>query len=179
MPFYRFRELIGRVRDLKKELSISPVKRGNDKDRRRITIAVLWEYLKLGGDVDQAYFFESEVYHSLKKCNLCCDPPPEERRLEELERINRARHIKTRRVNPLKLVSEGREPGSNEEPDPLVREIIRILLEEEVRANGISRDNSREGPHKGPRYIKECPRPFKKKERVSLYKPHQVRPGLL
>jgi len=172
MPFYQFRELLGRVRDLKKELSVSPVERGNDKDRRRITIAVLWEYLKLRGDVDQAYFFEREMYHSLKKCRLCCDPLPEERRLQELERTNRARHIKTRPVNPLKLVSGGTNPGSHEEPDPLIREIVRILMNEEVTKNGVSTDRSREGSHKDSRHIKKCPRPFKKKERISLYKPH-------
>jgi len=172
MSFYRTRELLTRVRDLKKELGISPVKRGNDRDRRRITIAVLWEYLKLKGDVDQAYFFESEVYHSLKKCNLCCDPLPEERRLEELARTERRHHIRTRSVNPLKLVSGGRRLGSKEEPDPLIREIIRILMNEEVTKNGVSADYSREGSSQSPRYIKKCPRPFKKKERLSLYKPH-------
>ena len=163
MPFNRVRELLGQVRVLKEELNILGVKRGNNKDRRRITIAVLWEYLKLGGDVDQAYFFESDMYHSLKRRNLCCDQLPEERRLEELERSSRTSTPRMKGVNPLRLVSEAREPGSNERPDPLVREIIRILLEEEVCANGVSRDNSREGSHKGPRHIKECPRPFKKK----------------
>jgi len=160
------------VRALKKELNILRVERGNDKDRRRITIAVLWGYLKLGGDVDQAYFFESDMYHFLKRCNLCCDQLPEERRLAELERSSRTSTPRMKGVNPLRLVSEAREPGSNERPEPLVREIIRILLEEEVRANGVSRDNNREGSHKGPWHIKKCPRPFKKKEKVSLYKPH-------
>lgn len=80
MPFYQFRELLGQARALKEELNILRVERGNDKNRRRITIAVPWGYLKLGGDVDQAYFFESEVYYSLKKCKLCCDQLPEERR---------------------------------------------------------------------------------------------------
>lgn len=174
MPFEHPSELLARVRALRKKLHISPVHRGNDKDRRRITIAVLGEYLRLGGDVDQAYFFENDMYHSLKTCNLSCDPLPEERRLEELELRNKRFSPKRKRVNPLKLVSEGRERGENEESCPLAREIIEILTDEGVRDSGVSRDNSRGGSSQTSRHIKECPRSLTKKKRLSLHKPHQI-----
>ena len=174
MAFARCTGLLTKVESLKKELHIHPVRRGNEKDRRRITIAVLWEYLRLGGDVDEAYFFESDTHHSLKNCNLSCDPLPEERRLEELKRKNRGSAAPTRPVNPLKLVSEGREHTGNEDPDPLVEEIVRVLKSEEVKKDGLPADNSRGRASQGPGYIKECPRPFEKKKGFSLYRPDQI-----
>jgi len=177
MPFEEHRELQAKMGILKRQLDIHSVKRGNDKDRRRITVAVVWEYLRLGRDVGQAYFLESELYRALRQCHLSCDPLPEEKRLEELRKKQGSCSWGVR-VNPLKLVSE-RRWAIEEQIDPLVEGIIKVLTREEVKNDGVSTDHSREGSHKDSRHIKKCPRPFKKKERISLYKPHSIRPSLL
>jgi len=69
------------------------------------------DFLKAGGAVDQAFFLEVNLYHSLKNYRLSCDPTPEETKY--LQKRGE-RKIKMRGFSPLILVSENIEPEDKE-----------------------------------------------------------------
>jgi len=157
------------VRDLRKSFGIARVKKGNDRDRRRITKVVVDEFLRAGGDVHQAFFLEANMYWSLKSLHLTCDQTPEERRIGEL---GRKRGVELRGFNPLKLVSESFKPKDTR-PYRLTEAILKILAHKEDD-NGISRDNPGGGAAKTSQHLQEDPCLFKKQRGPSLYRADEV-----
>ena len=76
-------DLLDRVREIKKELNISPG-RQTDNDRRRIAIYLTGEAFAYGLDVvKEASLFERRLYDLLKDTKLRCDPIPEEVRIRD------------------------------------------------------------------------------------------------
>lgn len=163
---FRISEFLGQVRPIKSEFGIVPAARGNDTSRRRIAILVIDEFLRLGGDVDQAFFLEANLYKNLKNCRFACNPTPEEIRIRELPR---GKKTKMRRFDPLKLVSEYFEPKSRN-PYPLTKAIIKILTEDEEDVDGVSGDRLRGGAPQTFKHLQKDTRLFTKQKGPSLYR---------
>lgn len=158
------RKFLEQVRDLKKRFRIAKVARSNDKHRRRIAVLVRDEYLRLGGDIHQAFFLEADLYRLLKKVNLGSNPTPEEMRLRELPR---RRGQKAKTIDPLRLVSENYDPG-DEKCCPLVKIVLNLLAEEEK--DGLSGDNLRGGTPQTFEHFQKDARLFTKQTGPSLYR---------
>lgn len=105
------------IRLIKSEFHITRVKRGNDRSRRRISLLVIDEFLRSGGDIHQAFFLEANLYTNLKNHHFTCNPTPEEVRIRELPRRKKQ---KVRCFDPLKLVSDNSEP-ERKNPYPLTK----------------------------------------------------------
>jgi len=160
-----FTELLARVRLLKKEFNISPVKQSNEKNRRRITILIVDEFLKAEGDIHQAFYLEANLYQVLRKAQLKCDPTPEEIRLRELERSKRQR---LKGFSPLRLVSENAYLPYKK-TYPITKAIMKILTEKE-NINGFSGDNIRRRTSQTFKHLQKDTRLFKKQKGTSLYR---------
>jgi len=158
-------EFLGRLQQIKNEFHIRPLRRGNDTFRRRITSLVRDEFLLSGGDVDQAFFLENNLYQNLRCHHLACSPTPEEIRIGELSRRSGVR-FKTPDV--LKLVSENFR-SQEKTPYPLTSAIIEILTKEEEE-DGFSRDNLRGGAPQTSEHLQKDTRLFTKQARSSLYR---------
>jgi|GEM_PF-3628760 len=158
------RTFLDQVGSIKKKYHISKVARSNDRCRRRIAALVRDEYLRLGGDIHQAFFLEADLYNFLRKMNLECDATPEERRLRELPRT---RDQKGKRIDPLRLVSETYDPGEVK-CYPFMQAILDILSEEEK--NGIPRDNPRGRAPQTLEHLQKDARLFEKQKGTSLYR---------
>ena len=166
MQDFDFQSFFNQVRLIKREFDISLVKRSNDRNRRRIAILVVDEFLKTRGGTDQAFYLEANLYQALKKVSLRCSPTPEEIRLRQLPR---RRSAKIRRFDPLKLVSENADL-EYEKPYPLTETILAILTEDKENSNGISGDNIRRGTSKTFKHLQKDARLFTKQKRPSLYR---------
>ena len=164
---FRISEFLDQVRLIKSEFGIVPVARGNETSRRRIAILVIDEFLRLGGDVDQAFFLEENLYETLKNHHFTCNRTPEEIRIRELPR---GKNKKMRRFDPLKLVSEYFEPKSRN-PYPLTEAIIRILSEQEGK-DGISGDHLGGGTPQAFEHLQKDTGLFTKQKEPSLYRAH-------
>jgi len=164
---FRISEFLGQVRLIKSEFGIVPAARGNDTSRRRIAILVIDEFLRLGGDVDQAFFLEENLYETLKNHHFTCNPTPEEIRIRELPR---GKKTKMRRFDPLKLASEYFEPKSKN-PYPLTEAIIRMLSKWEDK-DGISGDHLGGGTPQTFEHLQKDSGLFTKQKGPSLYRAH-------
>ena len=156
-----------KVRLVKKDYHIKRVKRGSDRSQRRITILVINEYLKEGGNIHKAFYLEANLYRSLRKENLTCDPTEEEIRLQDAPR---RKDKKIKHFNPLKLVSENFDTGGKQ-TYPLTKKIINILKEDK---SGLPTDNTRRRAFKTFKHIQKDTRLFKKQARLSLYQANKV-----
>ena len=161
-------QFLQQLRAIRERFHITKVGRSNERNRRRISILVVDEFLKAGGDIDQAFFLEANLYHNLKAYHLSCDPTLEEIRLRQLRR---ERRIKLGGFNPLKLVSENIEP-EDYEPYPLTEAIIKILTEGKEEKNGFSGDHKRRRPAQSFRYLQKDAQLFKKQKGPSFYRTH-------
>jgi hypothetical protein len=120
---YTTDSLITVLEELREKLNIIPANRASDKDRRRVTTAVIDELLSTKLiNTDHAYFLEMQLYAALKIEPMLCDPIPEENRLEDLY------GRKAWDIDPLRLASAGHEPS---EISPVVYRIIQILKGEQ------------------------------------------------
>ena len=162
---FPIREFLKEVKLIRTEFHITPVKRSNDTSRRRIAILIRDEFLRLGGNVDQAFFLEENLYGTLKNRHLSCNPTPEEIRIRELPR---GKNAKTKGFDPLKLVSENFEP-KGKDSYPLVQAIIEILSKEEEK-DGLSGNNLRGGTPQTSEHLQKDTRLFTKQARSSLYR---------
>ena len=79
-----------------------------DIQARRVAILIANCYLTHGGNVHQAGFLERDIYEAVRMLALCCDPIPDEIRIEELSSKQGKREV-YRSFNPLKLSIEGKE----------------------------------------------------------------------
>jgi len=161
-----FHDFFERVRLIKKEFDILPVKQSNDRYRRRIALLIIDEFLKSGGDIHQAFFLEADLYRQLKKVSLRCNPTLEEVRIRELRR---SRRQKIKSFNPLKLASENADLPYKK-PYPLTREIIRLLTDKKEDTDGFPGDNIRRGAPQTFKYFQKDTRLFKKQKGTSLYR---------
>ncbi len=157
-------EFVEHLKRVKEKFHIKRVKRTSVRSRRRITILARDEYLRLGGDIHQAFFLEADLYHLLRKVILGSDPTPQEKRLRELPRRRRP---EGKSIDPLRLVSETYDPEDNI-PCSLAEFVFNILTEEEQ--DGISGDNRRGRALKTFAHLQEDARPFTKQKRTSLYR---------
>ena len=162
---FNIEEFLQQVKLIKREFGITRVKRVNDRSRRRIAILVTDEFLRYGGDIDEAFFLEADLYRLLRKTNLKCEPTPEEIRLRELPR---RRHRKIKNLNPLKLASENFEP-ENRKPYSLTEAIVNILTGDEEDFDGVSADNIRRGTSQTFKHLPKDARLFTKQKGPSLY----------
>lgn len=162
---FNTREFLERFERVKIGFDIRSVRRGNDTFRRRIAILIRDEFLLAGGDVDQAFFLENNLYHNLGHCHLTCNPTPEEIRIGEL---SRKKGEKLKGFDPLKLVSEN-FGSAEKKPYPLTEAIIRALTEKEDE-DGFSGDNPRGGAPKAFEHLQKDTRLFKKQKGTSLYR---------
>ena len=135
-----FHDFFEQVRLIKKEFNILPIKQSNDRYRRRITLLIMDEFLKSGGDIHQAFFLEANLYQELRKVSLRCDSTLEEVKMREVRQGGRQ---KLRGFNPLKLVSENAYLPYKK-VYPITKAIMKILTEKE-NINGFSGDNIRGG----------------------------------
>lgn len=162
-----FRKLPAGVRLVKKEFNILPATSSNDRNRRRIAILIVDEFLRAGDDVHQAFYLKANLYQTLKKINLTCEPIPEEKRLQELSRSKRQ---KMRDFGPLKLVSNNVKLGYRK-PYPATKVLVKILMED---ADGFSRDNIRGGTPQTFKHLQKDASLFTKQKRISLYRADSV-----
>jgi len=165
-----FRKLLAGVRLIKKEFNISPVRRSNEKNRRRIAILVVDEFLKAEGDMHQAFYLEANLYQALRKVQLKCDPTPEEIRLRELGRSKRWR---LKSFDPLKLVSENADL-EYKKPYPITKTILNILTKDKENTDGFPADNNRRGTPQTFKHFQKDPQLFKKQKRFSLYRANKI-----
>lgn len=134
--------LLKAVRFIKDEyyIRLIPKKEVTNKMRRRISILVTEEYLKAGGGIHDAFFFEAYLYDNLKNESLNCEKLDIE--IEEEQK----KYKKRKGFNPLKLVSE-RYKITNKSKciTALALEII-TELKKEAKKNDSRRHHTREGP---------------------------------
>ena len=161
-----FHDFFERVRLIKREFDILPVKQNNDRYRRRIALLIIDEFLKSGGDIHQAFFLEADLYRQLRKVSLRCNPTSEEVRMCE---VGRGRRQKLRGFNPLKLVSENADLPYKK-PYPLTREIIKLLTDKKEDTDGFPGDNIRRRAPQTFKYLQKDTRLFKKQKGASLYR---------
>jgi len=121
------------INNFKNDYNIKPKSKNiNDTERRRITILVIDEFLKAGGDNIQAIFLEQELYERLKGLKLRCDP------------INyeiRAKENKIKNFSPLKLTSEPHNYPCGRK-SKIVTELLKTLTEKE-KTNGATKPQIR------------------------------------
>ena len=93
---------LGSLGTLKSEFDIREIPQAvvTNQMKRRVTILVTDEFILAGGGIHQAFFFESCLYHHLKKESFNCEELPIES--QEYEKKVKAR----KGFNPVKLVSE-------------------------------------------------------------------------
>lgn len=162
-----FGSFLKRIELIKDEFNILPAKQSNDRHRRRITLLVVDEFLRAGGDIHQAFYLEANLYQSLKKVNLQCNPIPDEVWKRELPR---GRKIKIKGFNPLKLVSQSARLKCRG-PYPITRKALSVLLtQKKEEDDGFSTDNNRGGTAQTFRDLKKDPCLFTKQKRPSLYR---------